>query len=245
MVSNPSKKRDGRSNSAASRIRNNIEALGEHYWKPTDFPDSPPSAVMQTLSRLTRTGVLQRVRRGLYYHPRTTIFGQSLPSKDAVLALRLTKPLLPVGVTAANLLGFSTQNPGRREFATTASAVAIGDDTLHVTTRRPKAWDQLSAEDAALLDFIRSRGRNSELSEEQTTNRILTLLRTPERFARLVSVTATEPVRVSAILGAIGQEIDASPDLIEELRKGLKNSRSRFDFGALRSLKFAADWQAK
>jgi len=245
MVRYSSKNRLSRSNSAASRIRTCIEALGEHYWKPADFPDSPPSAVTQTLSRLTRSGVLQRVGRGLYYHPRSTIFGQSLPSKDAILAHRLSKPLLPIGLTAANLLGFSTQNPGLREFATTASAAAIGDDTLRVTTRRPKAWDQLSPEDAAVLDFMRSRGRNSELSPEETTNRLITLLRSRERFERLVAVAATEPVRVSAILGAIGQEIEACPGLLDELRNNLKNRRSRFDFGALRHLKFAEDWQAK
>ncbi len=96
-----------------------------------------------------------------------------------------------------------------------------------------------------MLDFIRPRGRNRELSEEETTRRLLTLLRAPGRFDRLVAVASTEPARVRAILGASGQEIDVSPAQIDALRKGLTNRRSRFDFGALRHLKYAPDWQAK
>jgi hypothetical protein len=231
--------------SAATRILQLVEAGGEHYWKPTDFSDASPTAVTKTLSRLTRRGVLQRVGRGLYYHPRPTVIGPSRPSREAILAHRLSKPLQPAGMTAANLLGFSTQNPGRREFATTASAIAFGDENFHVTTRRPESWDQLPAEDAALLDFLRHRGRDSELSAEDTVKRLLTLLRQPGRFERLAAVASTEPPRVRAILGASGQEIGASPELLNQLRTGLKNRRSRFDFGALRQLTYARDWQAK
>jgi hypothetical protein len=234
----------GRSHSIAHGIRQRIEAGGENYWKPADFPYSPATAVTQTLSRLTRSGVLQRVSKGIYYHPRTTVFGKSQPSRDAVLARRLTQRLLPAGLTAANLLGFTTQNPARREYATTASAVAFADDTIHVTTRRPESWKHLSPEDAAVLDFLRGRGLNSELSEEDTRARLLTLLRAPERFQRLAAIAPSEPARVRAILGAIGQEVEMPSDLLSELRESF-NQRSRFDFGALRGLKYAREWQAK
>lgn len=245
MLGQPLETRTGRSNSTARHILQEVEAGGEHYWKPADFAYAPPTAVTKTLSRLARQGILQRVGRGLYYHPRPTVLGPSRPSKEAILANRFTKPLKPAGMTAANLLGFSTQNPGRREFATTASAVAFGDDTLHVTTRRPKAWDQLSLEDAALLDFLRNRARDSELSEEATAQRLLELLRQPGRFERLVAAALTEPPRVRAMLGASGQEIKANTELLDNLRAGLKNRRSRFAFGALQQLTHARDWQAK
>lgn len=172
------------------------------------------------------------------------MFGKSQPSRDAVLARRLTQRLLPAGLTAANLLGFTTQNPARREYATIASAVAFGDDTLHVTTRRPQTWERLLPEDAALLDFLRGRGSHSDLSEEETKARLLTLLHEPERFRRLVAVAPSEPPRVRAILGAIGQELGMPPALLSEL-KGNLHQRSRFDFGALRVLKHAREWQAK
>lgn len=167
-----------------------------------------------------------------------------MPSRDAILARRLTQRLLPAGLTAANLLGFSTQNPGRREYATPARAVAFANDAMYVTTRRPETWKHLSHEDAALLDFLRGRAVNSELSEEDTKARLLTLLRAPERYQRLVAVAPSEPARVRAILGAVGQEIEMAPAILAALRTTL-HPRSRFDFGALRGLKYARDWQAK
>src|SRR5262245_35551211 len=128
-----------RVHSVASRIRQHIEAGGEHFWKPADFPDAPPAAVTQALSRLTRQGVLQRIGRGLYYHPRDTVVGKSYPSQSAILAQRLTHRITPAGLTAANLLGFTTQNPVRREYATTASATTLTSDMLHIYTRRPES----------------------------------------------------------------------------------------------------------
>ena len=230
--------------STAQQIRQRIEASGEHYWRMADFPDVPATAVAQTLSRLARKGNLQRVSKGIYYHPRMTVFGQSQPSPDAIIARRATKPLLPSGLTAANLLGFSTQNPGRREYATIANAVGFADDSIHITTRRPTAWKILSLEDAALLDFLRRRADHSELPELETQERLLALLSSPGRFERMVIVAPSEPPRVRAMLGALGQEANMPPILIAKLRSSL-NARSRFDFGALRGLKYAREWQSK
>jgi hypothetical protein len=46
------------------------------------------------------------------------------------------------------------------------------------------------------------------------------------------------------MLGAIGQELQADPILLKPLRASL-NPTSRFDFGRLRNLQYAKDWQAK
>jgi hypothetical protein len=230
--------------STADRIRQQIAAGGERYWKPADFPDAPSTAVTQALSRLARRGDLQRVSKGIYYHPRPTVFGKSLPYDDAILAQRLTRPLLPAGLTAANWLGFSTQNPARREFATTSSSVSFADDRLRVTTRRPEAWKHLLLEDAALLNLLRQRALHSELSPKNTKARLFKLLDAPGRFERLAAAAPSEPPRVRAMLGAIGQEIHMPSALLDGLRKSL-NPRSRFDFGMLRVLKYAGEWQAR
>jgi hypothetical protein len=232
------------STSTADRIRQQIAAGGERYWKPSDFPDAPGTAVTQALSRLFRRGVLRRVGKGVYYHPRDTVFGKSLPSEDAILARRLTRPLVPAGLTAANWLSFSTQNPARRQFTTTATSVAFADDWMRVTTRRPQTWNHLSVEEAALLNFLRQRALHSELSPKNTKARLFKLLSDPGRFERLAAVAPSEPPRVRAMLGAIGQEIHMPSALLDELRKSL-NPRSRFDFGMLRVLKYAGEWQAR
>lgn len=159
-------------------------------------------------------------------------------------AQTLRAPLHPAGLTAANLLGFTTQNPGRLEYATPATAppTALADAIVH--TRRPGSRDGLSSEDGALLEFLRERARSSDLPPEATLARLRKLLSDRERFARLVRAARDEPPRVRAMLGALGQEVGADPKLLHRLRKSL-NPLSRFEFGLLRHLRHAREWQAK
>jgi hypothetical protein len=235
------------STSFTAQIRQRIESGGERLWRHEDFADLPPTAVAQSLSRLARAGKLQRLSKGIYYRSRKTTFGESRPNPAALRALITTdKTIFPAGIMAANLLGFSTQNPKRREIATTAPSLPrklLGDDTI-VHTRRPSAWQSLTEEEAALLDFLRRRGDTSELSEEETTKRLLRLLTEKDRFAHLLTAAPSEPPRVCAMLGSIGEELGKTPSSLKMLRKRI-NPLSRYDFGALTPLKFATKWQAK
>jgi hypothetical protein len=230
--------------STATLIRKKIEKSGKDYWRYTDFTDLPTAAVSKTLSRLVNEGSLERVSKGLYYHPRQTRFGKSKPSQAEIQNLSTRQTLRPAGLSAANLLGFSTQNSVQGEFATTANSAprAIIGDRARLYTRRPSTWNHLSVEDSALLDFLRRRGELSELSPEKTTQRILAYFREQGRFERLLAVAAEEPPRVRAMLGAIGQELGQSRAKLKRLRDTL-NPFSRFDFGVLRHLRYAKDWQ--
>lgn len=236
-----------RAESAANRIRQSIADGGERFWKSTDFPDIPPALVSKACSRLADEHVLQRVGKGIYYHPRNTVFGKSHPADIDILKLRLRQRITPAGLTAANWLGFSSQNPARLEYATTATGInpdVFGNQRVRIYSRRPEPWNTLPTEDAALLDFIRGRGIHSELSAEDTKKRLFTLIHEPGRFDRLCVVSSAEPARVRAMLGAMGQEIGADPRLLENLRASL-NPVSQFDFGAFKCLQYARGWQAK
>jgi hypothetical protein len=94
------------------------------------------------------------------------------------------------------------------------------------------------------LDFLRNRGAASELTPEETLQRLLRHFREAETFERLAGVALTEPPRVRAILGAIGQQLGKRQTLLGYLRAGL-NPLSRFDFGILSGLRYAFAWQAK
>lgn len=240
----PKSRRPGRSTSVAKRVRTRIERGGERFWRHEDFADLPPTAVAMALSRLAREGFLKRERKGVYYRARQTPFGMSLPSASASVALALRAPVHPAGLTAANALGFTTQNPARLEYATPAhdppSALAAAD----VRTRRPMSRKGLPVEDGALLEFLRDRGRSSDLSPEKTYERLYQLLSDSDRFARLARAALDEPPRVRAMLGALGTQVGADPTALRRLRKSL-NPLTRFDFGPLRGLPHAREWQAK
>jgi len=229
------------------RVRCRIERGGDRPWRFADFTDLPPAAVAQALSRLARTGVIERLSKGIYYRSRKTAFGRSRPNPAVIrnLASQRTR-MFPAGIAAANMLGLTTQIAARPELATTGSSVPrklVGENTI-VHTRRPEAWSTLSDREAALLDVLRRAGRMSELPPHVTLRKILTLLSEGDCFRLLLKVAGSEPPRVRAILGALGEELGADIRSLELLRDSL-NPISRFDFGVFTELSSARNWQAK
>ena len=231
----------------ARLVRQRIERGGEHLWRFDDFRDLPIPAVAQALSRLTRSGTIDRLSKGVYYRTRQTTFGKSRPNPAAMQELASRrKTVFPAGIAAANLLGFTTQNAARSEVATSSLSLPrklVGAETV-VHTRRPEAWANLSDSDAALLDFLRRRAKATELSPAATVQRVLDLMSEEGRFERLFKVAQSEPPRVRAMLGALGEQLGKNPKALQKLRTSL-NPLSRFDFGPLAGLRFARHWQAK
>jgi len=227
----------------AKRIRSRIGRGGERFWRHSDFADLPPAAVSQALSRLARQGDLKRVGKGLYYRPQPTALGASRPAPDAVAVRSSTKRLHPAGLTAANYLGFTTQNPALPEYASSATAVPSALKHAHVRTRRPRNRDTLTERESAILEVLRDRGRTSDLGAEATCARLLDLLDDQSSFERLSKAALDEPPRVRAMLGAAGEQLGMNPRLLRQLRASL-NPLSRYDFGTLKCLPAADDWQA-
>lgn len=230
--------------STATRVRERVLAGGERYWSLSDFRDLPAGAAVHALSRLAGSGELQRVRKGLYYRPKTTVIGPSVPSASAALAQTAHAPLHPAGLNAANTLGLTTQNPAKAEFPTPAAAAPGMLRNAVVHTRRPASRAALDASDGALLELLRERASASDLSPDETARRLVSMVKDPKRFTRLAHAAQSEPPRVRAMLGALGQQAGAPTDALAELRERL-NPLSKFDFGVLRCLKHASEWQAR
>lgn len=125
--------------------------------------DLPATAVAHALSRLARTGELERVRKGLYYRAKQTLVGPSGPSASATVAESFSFPLHPSGMSAGTALGLSTQNPPHAELATSSAAAPSGLPRGTVHTRRPASRLGLDAQEGALLELLRDRARHSDL----------------------------------------------------------------------------------
>lgn len=230
--------------SAASKIRHEIEEGGERIWTYADFDMIPMTAIAKTLSRLVQEGLITRAGKGLYYRSRETVFGTSRPSQHALLESSSRHKLYPSGISAANILGFTTQNAARPQYATAGPAKPTKLSDMKVFTRRSTARETLTINEAALLEFLRARAAWSELNPAETVHRLIKLLRDRGTFKRIAEAAIEEPPRVRAILGAIGQETRQPKNLLALLHNSL-NPLSRFDFGPLRALKYAKEWQAK
>jgi len=231
----------------AGLIQQRIDRGGDRLWRFADFDGLPFTAVAQALSRLTRAGTIERLSKGVYYRSRQTALAKSRPNPTAIRKLAGKRTtLFPAGLAAAGLLGFTTQNPKRSEVATTALSLPrklVGADTV-IHTRRPAAWASLSERDGAFLDFLRNQARSSELSPESTVKRTLALMKENGTYDRLLKVAHSEPPRVRAVLGAIGEQLGKPAKSLQKLRASL-NPLSRFDFGMLAGLTSACNWQAK
>jgi hypothetical protein len=239
--------------SAAAAALKRLEAAPGSLITAADVPGATPAAASKALSRLAQQGSIQRVRKGLYYMPKETLLGTSHPSESAVIQKVLGARARPTGLTAANILGMSTQMPAQPEFAVYASAAPKGLHSARIHLRPRSRTEGLEVRDAALLEFLRDRGRYGELSPAETCARaravLLAELRSacPRRMAslrRLRDAALTEPPRVRAILGALMQSAKLPPALWQPLRDSL-NPSSRFDFGLFRELAGAREWQAR
>jgi len=136
--------------------------------------------------------------------------------------------------------------PRQGEIATSALSLPrklVGNETL-IHTRRPQAWADLTETDAALLDILRPGAKFSELSQEDTIRKLLNLLSEHGRLSRVLKVADSEPPRVRAMLGALGEQLGTNRRTLRRLRASL-NSLSRFDFRMLTALPNASNWQAR
>ena len=232
---------------ASALVWKRIEAGGERLWSLGDFQDLPFAAVAQALSRLARKGEIERMSKGIYFRPRITALGKSRPLPAQLQQLASSKgSMFPSGLGAANLLGFTTQAAGRAEVATSKGSLPrklIGMD-VKIHARRPEAWARLTERETALMDFLRRGGKHSEFDPAETCKKLLSILAEPGMFDTLSAVAPTEPPRVRAMLGALGERLGRPQEQLEPLKHSL-NPYSRFDFGLLSILPNAKAWQAK
>ena len=110
-------------------LRQRIEVLpDDSVLFRSDFPEFHSEFVGETLSELTREGVLVKVAQGIYAKPRRSRFGTVMPSVDKIvqaIAIRDHAEVLPSGMTALNALGLSTQVPMNYTYLTTGSERTI------------------------------------------------------------------------------------------------------------------------
>ncbi|MDA1166475.1 MAG: DUF6088 family protein [Planctomycetota bacterium] len=156
------------SQSVESRILAAIRKRGRGaVFVPSDFLNlGSREAIDTTLHRLTRSGVIRRLARGLYDYPKEhPVLGPLRPTAEIVaraLAGRDCTRLQPAGAYAANALGLSEQVPAKAVFLTDGPArtVKIGSTTIQLrqtTARNMAAAGRLSG---LLIQALRELGKD-------------------------------------------------------------------------------------
>lgn len=125
----------------ARRIRQCIEGLpvGEPFTPAAFLEHGTRASVDQTLSRLAKAGVIERVARGVYVRPEINRFvGKVMPEPVKVVETlaRNTGAVIQVhGAEAALQFGFTTQVPVQPVFATSGSSRRVRMGKLEIRLR--------------------------------------------------------------------------------------------------------------
>lgn len=101
--------------SVAKAVRDRVVRGGVRAWTVADFSSASPAAVTSALHRLAQTGELITVRQGLYWRGRKYAWGMSRPDPlEFAYAVAHSKAGVGwAGLSAANMLGLTTQVPGQ------------------------------------------------------------------------------------------------------------------------------------
>ena len=232
----------------AETIRRKVEnAAPERLWTFRDFASLPSSAVAMSLSRLAKNGVVQRLRKGVYYKPKASRFGTLKPDPANVVAAILDRKSVawkPSGLTVWNAMGLTTQIAARPTF-TTDHRVRVTAPNSRVRLSTAPSLRGLSVEERAALDALRDLRHVPDTTPEATIRRLVALCREGRlSFNRMLRASKPEPPRVRALLGLIGTLLNEPKELLDPLRRSL-NSLTVFKLGLRSSFPDAVHWNIR
>lgn len=237
-----------KSESVSDKIQKRILKGGDdRLWSFQDFLDidsSTAPAIAATLSRLSRNGELRRIRRGVYYRPKKTIFGESHPNPETVLNV-LLKNRTTVRTGEFNRLGLTTQISNTLTSASNRPVriKPIQGIPLRFVNRPLIEQKGIRAEERTTLDSLRDISKIPDTTPAQTISRLIHLVKHNQlNFARLVQFGLTEPPRVRALLGAIGDATGADSSLLLPLHKSLNPLSTYKIAGAATALSNSKKW---
>ena len=186
--------------STAGEIRREIRRSPNRFFRTAEF-DGTRAAIEKALGRLVEDGELLRIRKGLYWRGARTPFGMAPPNPRTVVAEYADGyPVGPAGISAANLLGLSTQVPRIPEYAVPTTVPPI--DRIRLVRRNARRSNgrraaRLKESEVAVLEVLDSWEVVVEIAASEALERLGATLRDgtvrPEQLAK---AAATEPARV-------------------------------------------------
>lgn len=157
---------------------------------PTDFLRlGSRAAVDQALSRLAGAGILRRLARGVYDHPRRHpqlgVLSPSLPLVASAIARATGSRIQISGLQAANQLGVSTQVPARLVYLTDGPtrSIRVGNRVIEFRHASPRALTGAGTVAGVVIQALRYAGRAGVTPD--VVARVRKALRDPDRRAVL------------------------------------------------------------
>lgn len=132
---------------------------------PSDFRGiGTDVAVKQSLSRLTKKGVIKRLAQGIYYVPKIDpVLGEVKPGADEVIYMLARKEKIkikPAGAFALHQLGLTTQVPTKRVYITDGADRQFSLGKLRVKFKRttPKKLERKGKISSLVIQAVEELG---------------------------------------------------------------------------------------
>lgn len=199
--------------SVSAWLARRVRSSGRRYWTAAQLREGADSyaGVKAAVHRLVKSGILQRVRRGLYWHngkwdDRRTVKRRARTAASSARALLSNDVFGAAGRQAVNLLGLSTQvSPIEMIAMSRRPPRAVkGVRFIDRSARRGRVEQQLSELEVTVLEALESWEKYVELPPQIALERVVALLKSRgARTTSLAKAAVTEPAVVRERLRAI------------------------------------------
>ena len=197
------------------KITENIKSAVKQVDTPTiffisDFPEYGHEYVRKVLSALVEQGELLRLSKGVYMRPKMTRLGALYPDVDTIvqaIAVRDSANVLPTGIAAENMLGFSTQVPMNHVYLTDGSSRVLTLDGQTIRLKRvvPKNFAIKNKTLAILSLAMKSIGEDN-LTEEQL-GRIRQIIKTEKDKEGFIDDLRRMPIWIQNVVNKILKDL--------------------------------------
>ena len=149
-------------------VKNRIIEHGRGWcFTPMSFLDlGNETSIRKALSHLQKQNIIRRLAQGVYDYPKThDLLGIIPPDLNEVakaIAEKNGVQIQPAGAHAANLVGFSTQVPGRIIFLTEGPSrkVKIGNQEIIFKKTAKKIMSSAGTKEGLLIQALKNLGRD-------------------------------------------------------------------------------------
>ncbi|MBO3099403.1 DUF6088 family protein [Gelidibacter pelagius] len=205
------------------------------------IPQSGLTAAAKALSRLVKEGTIRRYKNGLYYKPKTTVFGEVKPREEVLLQNYLFEDGKQIayvtGVRLYNQLGLTSQISNVIKVASKDKQIKTTIGNIKV--KPSKSYVEVTKNNVPLLqilDVIKDFNSIPDFNKEQgitfLEEKINNLSYSDKN--KMVSFAKKYPPKVRALVGAILENLD-----MDELSNSLKDSinyLSLYEFGITKKI---------
>lgn len=215
----------------ASTIRNDIKQFPEgKTFGYTDLNISKNDylTAAKALERIQKEGLIKKISKGIFYKPKSTVFGDLKPDYMELLRPYLfengKRVAYETGIALYNRLGLTTQMAFRTKIASRGRRISINRENLKADP--VKSYAEVTDNNykiLGLLDAFKDIKKIPDCTVEQAVRRLSAIVRELKEKQKtfLLKYAMKYPPRVRALVGALLENTGVKTKTVQTLKNSL------------------------